>query len=502
MSSVRKLLSDTMIYGLSTIIARVLNFLLTPIFTHKFPTAVYGVFTNLYAYAAMINAVLALGMETTYFRYLQRVEKEDRSKIFNNSFLITLVTSTLFILTLFIFINPIAAWLGEGKQVADAAEYVSYVKYFGVILAADALAVIPFVKLRAEGRPLVYGAIKLINIFVLVLSNCFLLFWLPALVKDSSFWQQFASGWFHEGWLGNVFISNLIASIVTLLLLLPQLRAFKFAPDKALIRSMLAYSLPILIANVSYIINEHLDKMMFPRLLPGELGDRDLGIYGAVAKLAIFLNLFITAFRLGVEPFFFSHAKHENARKTYASIMDYFIIAMVVVMVGICANLDWLKYFIKGGDKESLGYWSGLYIVPILLFNNVLLGIYMNLSVWYKLSDQTRYALYISGIGAVLTIILNIVFIPHYSFLGAVLSTTLAYSIMVILSYVWGQKNYPIPYHTRSNLFYLFGGAGLSALIFYGLDSTVWISNGLFLLFILFIVRKEKNKVLALLRKK
>ena len=502
MSSIKKLLSDTVIYGVSTIVARVLNFLLTPIFIAKFPANVYGIFTNLYSYAAMINAVLAFGMETTYFRYLQRFEKSEKEKVFNNSFLITIVTAILFLTTMFLFTDPIANWLVESQSVTSIQEYTLFVKYFAVILAADALAVIPFAKLRAQGRAMRFGLIKIVNILTLVFCNLFLLFWLPSLMKDSSFWQNFASGWYQEGWLGNVFISNLIASVVTLLLLIPQIATFRLSADKKLIKSMLSYSFPILIANISFIVNEHLDKMMFPKLLPGEQGEQDLGVYGAVAKIAVFLNLFVTAFRLGVEPFFFSHAKNENARKTYAMIMDYFVLAMVLVMVGICANLDWLKNFIKGAGAEQEVYWSGLFLVPILLLNNVLLGIYINLSVWYKLSDQTRYALYISGIGALITIVLNVLLIPKYSYIGAVTSTTITYLIMVTVSYIWGQKYYPIPYNLGKIMLYLLLGTGLSFVMYFVLDSNVWIGNILLLLFVVFSIFKEKDTVLGILKKK
>lgn len=502
MSAIRKLISDTMIYGVSTIVARVLNYLLTPFFVKKFAASVYGVFTNLYAYAAMVNAILAFGMETTYFRYLQRVEAKDRGRVFDNSFMITLITAALFVFTMFAFTEPIAAWLGQGERVTDVKEYELFVQLFGVILTADALAVVPFAKLRADGRPIRYATIKLINILVLVSSTLFLLYWLPDLVKTSSFWAGFAEGWFREGWLGNVFVANLLASVVTLSFLVPVMAGFSWRMDKALLKSMLSYSFPILIANISFIINEHLDKMMFPRLYPGPEGERDLGIYGAVAKIAVFLNLFVTAFRLGVEPFFFSHAKNKNSGTTYALIMDYFIIAMVLVMMGVSANMEWLKEFIRGSEGQQEVYWSGLFIIPILLLNNVLLGIYINLSVWYKLSDQTRYGLYISGIGALITIVLNIVFIPQYSYLGAVLATSTAYLLMVVLSYTWGQKNYPIPYHTGKNISYLVVGAALSFFIFYVLDSHFIWSNLLLILFAAGVVVVETNTVVAAMRRK
>ncbi len=488
MSAIKKFVSDTMIYGLSTILSRMLGFLMTPFFTGQFVKSVYGIFTSLFAYASMLNAVLAFGMETTFFRYLQKVEG-DKSRVFDSSFFITLITTAIFLLTVFTFTDPIALWLSEGVNTPD---YILYVKLFAIIIAADALAVVPFAKLRAEGRPIRYGAVKLINIFVFIAGNLFLLSWLPELNKSSEFWREISAGWFREGWLGNVFIANVIASIATLLLLTPQIIGFRFRVDSKLMRNMIAYSFPILIANISFIINEHLDKMMIPRLIPGVQGEEDNGVYGAVAKIAVFLNLFVTAFRLGAEPFFFSYSKNENARKTYAMIMEYFVIAMVVVMIGLCANLDWLKHFINEN------YWSGLVIVPILLFNYVLLGVYMNLSVWYKLSDQTRYGLYISGIGAIITIVLNFSLIPHFSYVGAALSTTVTYIVMVVLSYTWGQQNYTIPYNNRKIIAYLLSGLAVSWLAYYG---NFWVGNLVLIAFLAGVAYLEKDSVLKILRR-
>lgn len=495
MSVVKKFISDTAIYGLTTILSRMLSFLMTPLLTKKFATAVYGVFTNLYAYASMINAILAFGMETTFFRYLQKVEG-NKQKVFDTSFFVTIISSALFVLTVLTFANPIGYWLSNGENVA---EYVTFVKYFAVILAADALAVVPFAKLRAEGRPIKYGVIKIANILIYVFFILFFLYFLPYLTAEYTFWKEFASGWFREGWLGNVFIANLIASVVTLVMLIPQMISFRFRVDGALIKQMLSYTFPILIANISFIINENLDKMMLPRLIPGERGDSELGIYGAVAKIAVFLNLFVTAFRLGAEPFFFSYSKNENARKTYAMIMEYFIIAMLVVMVGICANIDWLKYFIPSKEGGEQNYWSGLFIVPVLLLNYVLLGIYMNLSVWYKLSDQTRYALYISGIGALATIVLNFALIPTYSYVGAAISTTITYLLMVTLSYVWGQKNYSIPYNVKKIAAYMLLGV---ALAFAAFHLHFWIGNLLFIIFLSIVAYLEKNMLLKVLRRR
>lgn len=500
MSGIRKFVGDTVIYGLTTVISRVLNFLLTPLFVKKFEPTVYGIFTNLYAYAALINAVLAFGMETTYFRFLQRVKPEEKEKVFNNSFIVTIFASAVFVLSMFVFAHPIATYLGGSHS--DVQQYEDYVKLFAVILSADALAVVPFAKLRAQQRPIRYGVVKIVNILVLIFCNLLLLYWLPVMEERFPSLQGLTQGWYRPDWLGNVFISNLIASMVTLVLLAPQIATFKFAIDKTLIRQMIGYSFPILVANISFIINEHLDKMMFPRLVPTAEGARDLGIYGAVAKIAVFLNLFITAFRLGAEPFFFSYAKNENSGKVYAKIMDYFIVAMVLVMVGLCANIEWLKYFIKGGEFQKDIYWSGLYIVPILLLNNVLLGIYMNLSIWYKLSDQTKYGLYISSVGAMITIVLNILFIPKFSYLGAALSTTVTYCVMVAMSYFLGQKHYPIPYDVQKNVSYIAVAVGVSAIMFYVFDKNLWLCNLLFVLMLGGVAYSERKFILSLMARR
>lgn len=497
MSSVKKFVSDTVIYGFTTIVSRMISFLMTPIYLRTFrDAAVYGIYSNLYAWVSMLNAVLAFGMETTYFRFLQKVDPKDKQRVFNNSFVVTLATSLLLLVSVFIFIDPIAFWFDGGE---NAGEYAQYIKYFVFILVADALAVVPFAKLRAQGRPIRYSYIKFINIFIVLFFNLFFIIYLPSWTKTSVFWADFASGWFRESWIGYVFISNLFASVFTLVLLIPEILTLRLRIDKPLMKSMLTYSFPVLIANISFIINENLDKMFFPKLLPGEYGKMELGIYAAVTKIAVFLSLFVTAFRLGAEPFFFSYAKNENAPRTYARIMEYFVILMVLVMVGITVNLDWLKYFIKGNELQPEVYWTGLKIVPFILLNFVLLGIYMNLSVWYKLTDQTRFALYISVVGAVLTIALNLVLIPTYSYIGAVATTTTAYLAMIGLSLYWGQKYYPIPYHFLKIILYLVSGLSVSLASFFIFDSSFWIGNGLLLLFCIAIFFLERKNILQLL---
>lgn len=502
MAAIKKFLSDTVIYGFTTIVSRMLGFLMTPLYLRKFEgAAVYGIYTNFYAWVSLLNNVLAFGMETTYFRYLEKVDTTDRPKVYNNSFVVTLFTSILLLVCAFSFTPAIAAWFAQGGVVG---EFGIFVQLFALILVADALAVVPFARLRAQGRPMRYSALKFVNIFVTIGANLFFYVFLPEWTKSTAFWGDIASGWFVEGWIGYVFISNLLASTVTLLLLIPELLQLRLQVDRPLLKSMLLYSFPIMVANISFIINENLDKMFFPRLIPGERGEVELGIYGAVAKLAIFLQLFVTAFRLGAEPFFFAFSKNEHAQRTYAKIMEYFVILMVIGMVALTANLSWLKEFIQGNELQPDVYWTGLKIVPLLLFNYVLLGIYMNLSVWYKLTDQTRYGLYISGIGAAVTIALNVLLIPRYSYVGAVASTTVVYALMVGLSWFWGQKHYPIPYPTVKIGAYLVIGLLLSWLSYFVFDSHFWWGNALLLLFVMaicFLERKNIQTILARLRK-
>lgn len=446
----------------------------------------------------MLNAMLAFGMETTYFRYLQKHDN-DRAKVYNNSFIIILFTATLFIIATHLFSENIATWLNNGTYDTD---YNRYVRYFAWILVADALAVIPFARLRAEGHAIRFAVLKLINILTFVGFNLFFIIAIPWLIEQAGVYPGYFSSWYRDGWVGYVFLSNLIASGLTLLLLVPEITRLRPRLDRKLAMDMLSYSLPVLIANISFIINEHIDKIMIPKLLPGAVGDRDLGIYGAVSKIAVFLSIAVQAFRLGAEPFFFSYSKNENARQTYALIMDYFIIAMVLVMIGITVNIEWLKYFIKGGSpEEQAQYWSGLHIIPILLLNYVLLGIYMNLSIWYKLTDQTRFGLYISGVGAIITIVLNIILIPRYSYVGAVWVTAAAYTAMVATSYFWGQQRYPIPYRVGKNGAYIVAGIIICWLAFDLFDRHLLVGNLLFVSFALATALIERKTLTAIVRK-
>ncbi|MET1053844.1 MAG: oligosaccharide flippase family protein [Pedobacter sp.] len=494
MSVIKKFLGQTAVYGLSTVFSRLFNFILTPLFTKVYATSVYGIFTTLYSYASLINAVLAFGMESTYFRYLNKYE-DKKQEVYNNSFICIASIALLFLISGNVFADGIAAWInnGQDKQVLD---YQQYIRFFVWLLFLDAICVIPFAKLRADDKAFKYSLIKFLNIGTFVGFNLLFIYVVPLIISNHGAAGIWFESWYRPGWVGYVFISNLIASMVTFLLLLPEFLQIRFRFDKELFLKMLSYSWPILVANLSFIVNENLDKIVLSRLLPDTVADVQVGIYGAVCKIAIFLSIFITAFRLGAEPFFFSHAKQANARNTYAIILHYFVIALSLLFVALVANIELLKHFI-----QNQAYWVGLPAVPYLLFGYVCLGIYMNLSIWYRLSDQTKYGLYISMIGAVITIVFNFILIPHYSYMGSAWVSMLAYAVMMVISYVLGQKYYPIPYKLNVILVYLLTAVVLVVLSFWVFHRNIYIGNGLLLLFLAGICYVEKDEVKMLLAK-
>ena len=495
MSTAKKFAGQTAIYGLSTIVQRLLSSILTPLYTSAYAPKVYSIFSTMYSYASLLNAFLSFGMETTFFRYLNKYP-DNKRQVYNNGFWVIFVVSVFFMLLTMPFTHVIASFITIGNNTSQQ-QFLLFIKLFIGILVVDAWCVIPFAKLRADGRPVKYGVIKLINILVTVSLNIILIFGIPYWIEHQLFaWQWFKS-WYVEGWVAYAFISNLIASIVTLIILLPELLKLQLRFDSVMFKDMLIYSWPMLIANLSYIVNENFDKLLLGKLLPANISEHEVGVYSACARLSIFLSLFIQAFRMGAEPFFFSHAKNKNAANTYARIMDYFVITMCLMFVGVIANIQILKYYVS-----NRSYWVGLNVVPPLLLGYVCLGIYTNLSVWYKLSDQTRYALYISGIGAVATIVLNVIFIPQYSYMASAWISFSAYFIMMVLSYIWGQKNYPIPYNIKKNLAYIMASIVIVYLSFSVFKRNIFAGNALLLLFALITFYVERKELMLILKKK
>lgn len=499
MSVIKKFLGQTAVYGLSTVLSRLFNFILTPLFTKVYPTGVYGIFTKLYSYASLINAVLAFGMESTFFRYLNKHE-DRKQEVYNNSFLCIGFISLLFLISGSVFANAIAGWIGNGEK-GQVQDYQQYIHFFVWILFVDAICVIPFAKIRADGKAFKYSLIKFLNIGSFVGFNLIFLFVVPVIIKNHWPLSGWMESWYRLHWVGYVFISNLIASLVTFLILLPEFLQIRLRFDKDLFLKMLSYSWPVLVANLSFIVNENLDKIVLSHLLPKAVADSEVGIYGAVCKIAMFLSIFITAFRLGAEPFFFSHAKNANAKQTYATILHYFVIALSILFVALVANIEVLKFFISRDKAHVADYWVGLPAVPYLLFGYVCLGIYSNLSIWYRLSDQTKFGLYISVAGAVITIVFNFILIPKYSYMGSAWVSMIAYFVMMVISYVLGQKYYPIPYQLKKIAIYLLISVILVILSFWVFNRNIYIGNGLLLLFLAGIFYAEKNDVKILLSK-
>ena len=495
MSTAKKFAGQTAVYGISTIAGRVLSFFLTPVYTHAYVTGVYGILTTMFAWASILNAVMAFGMETTFFRYLNKYP-ENKAKVYNNAFASVFFITVAFLVLTLPFISHIADFIKIGKLTSHV-DFERFITYFIAILIIDAWCVIPFAKLRAEGKPGRYGLIKFINVIIFIMLNLIFIWGLPFWTNHRLPGTAWISQWYVKGWVGYVFLSNLIASAITLLLLLPEFLKIRFKLDWKMLAEMFAYSWPVLIANLSFIINENSDKLLLGWMLPQNISDHEVGVYGACAKISLFLSIFIQAFRLGAEPFFFSHAKNKNSGQTYARIMDYFVITVCVIFVALIANIEILKYFIT---RKS--YWVGLPVVPPLVFGYVSLGIYMNLSVWYKLSDQTKYGLYISGVGAILTIVLNVLFIPRYSYMASAWVSLIAYTSMMVLSYIWGQKNYPIPYDLKKNISYIISSVIIVYLSFYVFNRNIFAGNLLLLLFILSAVYFEGKDLKAIFSKR
>ena len=490
MSTAKKFAGQTAVYGLTTVAGRTLNFFLTSLYTRAYAPSVYAIFGNMFAWVSMFNAFLSFGMETTYFRYLNK-HTDDKQAVYNNSFGAIFIITIIFLLATLPFVGPITDWIRIDAKTPEQ-DYMNYTRYFLAILVVDAWCVIPFAKLRADGRPGRFGMLKLVNIFTFIGLNLAFIVVLPYVIKHHLSGAELLKGWFRPGWLGYVFLSNLFASILTLLMLLPQLLQIRPRFNKGMLLEMLSYSWPVLIANFSFIINENLDKILLPKLVHNSY---QLGVYSACGKIAIFLNLFVQGFRLGAEPFFFSQAQNKNATTTYAQIMNYFVLAVTMIFVAIMANIELLKYFV------GPSFWSGLGVVPLLLLGYLSLGVYMNLSIWYKLSDQTKYGLYISGVGAILTVIINLVFIPKYGYMASAWASLIAYASMMILSYIWGQKNYPIPYNLKKNLAYIISSIVIVFLSFSVFKRNLLIGNALLLLFAGVAFMFERKPIMAILKK-
>ncbi len=486
MSALKRFFKDTIIYGIAAVLPRAIHFLLVRIHTDALPPDNFSENTYFYIWAALFSVLLTFGMETAFFRFYNKEEKKDA--LVSTAFITMLLTVIIFVIGLTVFFDSFLHLFDfEGNPLR--------LKLFIGILVLDTIAIVPFAYLRASNRPIKYAIIKLINVAVIVIVTLLGLKYIPAFLEQGkSLPEIITNNYTKTPKVNYIFIANILGSAISFLLLIPILMKFKLNFDFKLLKKMLQYSWPIAVAGIAYVINENLDKY----LIKQELGDFKMGIYAACYKLAIFMNLYIMAFRLGAEPFFFNHADKKNAKETYAKIMNFFVIIGALVLVGIVVYIDILKeLFIRNSE-----YWDAIIIVPIVLLANLFLGIYHNLAIWYKLTDKTRYGMYFSIFGAIITVVINVWLIEKIGIIASAWATLAAYSSMAIVSYFYGKKHYPIQYNLQKIGVYLIVSVIISYLSFVQFRGNYWVSTLFVLIFVGIIYWNEKEKLKQLLFKK
>lgn len=494
LNPLRRLAGQTAIYGLSSIIGRLLNYLLVPLYTRVLITSDYGIYTEMYAYVSILWVILTYGMETTFFRFSQ--SESNKQGVYSTSMLSLGFTSLVFLVAALIYAQPIANWLGY-------ADNVKYVVWFAFILAFDAISAIPFAKLRQENRPVKFALIKLVNIGSNIGFNLFFILLCPFIL--SRFPDSAASGFVlsffnPDDLVGYIFISNLIATTLTLLLLLPDFPRKGIVFDFALWKRMLAYTWPLLVVAIAGSINLSLDKILLARLLPeGSDVMGQVGIYGACYKVSIIMALFVQTFRYAADPFFFAEADKSESRQIYADVMTLFTIAVSVIFLLTVMYLDVVILFIGEAYRE------GKAVIPLLLLGNLFLGIYYNLSIWYKLTNQTIYGAGLSVIGAGITVVLNFAMIPTMGYYGSAWAAFSAYFVMMVLSFFLGQRHFKVPYNVGRLIFY----PGLALVLFFiskyihfdNQQINLLVNTVFSLAFLIVVIRLDKKLLLDLVRK-
>jgi O-antigen/teichoic acid export membrane protein len=488
LNPLKKLLGQTAVYGLSSILGRTLNYLLVPLYTSVFEDhpEEYGVVSQLYAFVAFLMILLTFGMETTYFRFIQ--DSDNRKQVFQNSFITIVLLNVAFFIGLLLL----------NHNIADALlfnEHPEYIILMGAIVVIDAISSLPLAKLRAEEKAKEFAIIQFSSIGVNILLNLVLLYFFvdPAEPTKGVFY---------------ILMANLVSSLVKPIMLRKDFTGIRFNLDLPLLRKMLVYAIPIVIAGFAGIINEVIDRIMLKQMLydpangvTAKMADAQIGIYSACYKLAMLVTILLQAYRYAAEPFFFNQMKNQDRNKLYVKLMNYFVAVVCLVFLGVSLNLDVFKYFIS---NET--FWEGLPVVPILLLANVFFGVYINQSIWYKLSNQTKYGAYISIMGAILTIGINYIFIPIYGFYASAWATLIVYAFQMVVSYLWGQKHFPIKYNLRKFFLYL----GMSILIYF---VSTWIPygdhgviqfflNNLMIILFIYIVMSVEGIKLSSFRKK
>ena len=494
MSSIKKLVSQTAWYGLSSIAARFISYLLTPYLTYKLTDVAYGENSIVYAFIPFLNVIVTHGMETAYFRF---GSKENEEKIYNTSALSMMVVTGMVLAGLIIWSAPLS-------QLLQITTHPDYIHLMAVVVALDALATIPFSRLRLQGKPKKFAFIKVGGILINIIATYALISSLPHYASthpDSWITKMYQPGWE----VGYILVAGIIQNVFVMLLLQKEIRALRFSFDFKLWGEMMLYALPLIIVGFGGMINETLDRLMLGWWAPGGSVDANkalVGIYSACYKLAILITISIQAFRMGAEPFFFKQAESDNAPKTYARVMKFFVITLCIMFLSVVLYLDIWKEFIRNPNM-----YVGLKVVPILLIANMFLGVYYNLSIWYKLSNKTMSGAWITLLGAFITILINYLAIPYFGYMASAWATFFCYGTMMVVSYQWGQKVYPVPYATKKLIAYF-----IIALLVYGINTLIHLVSQnqpfnylfatiLLFAFIAFVARIEKKEIKLLLNK-
>ncbi len=484
MASLKSLAKDTAIYGMSSIVGRFLNYLLVPLYTAKLSAASggYGVITNVYAYTALLMVILTYGMETTFFRFANK-EGENPQTVYTTTLVSVGFTSLLFIVFVLLFISPIASFMGY-------ADHPSYIWVMAVTVAIDAFQCIPFAYLRYKKRPIKFAALKLLNIFMAIALNVMFFAILPAIYDSTGGTGLIATVYDPTVGAGYAFYLNLFCSAFLTLFFWKELVCQKYSFDGKLLRRMFHYSWPILVLGIAGILNQTADKILFPYVYKGADAHSQLGIYGAASKIAMIMAMITQAFRYAYEPFVFGKSKDKDNRETYAKAMKYFIIFTLLAFLVVVGYMDVLRHII-GRD-----YWEGLRVVPIVMAAEIMMGVYFNLSFWYKLIDKTIWGAYFSGIGCVVLIAVNVVFVPKYGYIACAWAGFAGYATAMTLSYIVGQKKYPIDYPVKDIAVYVI----ITAALYFCMSAAnnnlpvavaVAVNTLLGLLFVGYIVKKD-----------
>lgn len=478
------LAKQTAIYGLSSIIGRFLNYLLVPIHTHRMAaeSGGYGIVTNLYAYTALLLVILTFGMETTFFRFSNK-EGVNPNKAFSTAGLSVGFVSLVFLLLVSVFLQPIASAL-------DYATHPEFVEIMAIIVAFDAFQSILFARLRYENRPLKFMALKLSFIIMSLMLNLFIFYLAPYLKQHYPTMME----WYQASYqVGYIFIANLICTVLVTFGFIPEIKKLKSGIDFSLLKQMLNYTWPILLLGLAGILNQVADKIVFKKIVPGLEGEEQLGIYGACVKIAMIMAMITQAFRYAYEPFVFGGKSDKNDKLLQAKVMNYFIIFTLLAFLAVVMYMPILKYLV-GED-----YHAGLRVVPIVMMAEIFMGIYFNLSFWYKLTDKTWWGAVFSGIGCAVLLAINFIFVPKYGYMACAWGGFAGYATCMVLSYLVGQKKAPIPYDLKSAFIYF----ALAIALFFvqksihieGTVLTLVVNTALLLVFFAFICWKERDLV-------